>query len=119
MASQITASVAGRLERGECSLSTAARITISLSKARARAGAFYTSGQWSQDEQAAEPLAGCKWQCCRVKPPSAACQGERRSARTRERFDCREVRRSRKIWRQNHGAAAIGQDTRDSPASMP
>src|SRR5439155_21604016 len=34
--------------------------------------------------------------------------GERRSARTRERFDCREVRRSRKIWRQNHGAAAIG-----------
>ena len=33
--------------------------------------------------------------------------GERRCTRTRERFDCREVRRSRKIWRQNHGAAAI------------
>src|SRR5436309_2476913 len=49
-----------------------------------------------------------KLRCWRAKPPSAARQGEWRPARTREIFTCREVGRGRKIWRQNHGAAAIG-----------
>ena len=60
-----------------------------------------------------------KLRCWRAKPPSAARQGEWRPARTSEIVTCREVGRGRKIWRQNHGAAAIGHGTRNAPASIP